>query len=150
MSGKKGRVLGGVLADRMSLTDNEFVRQVVLGMAQVEEPLKMWWLRRRGITRGARQTRRSFRVARRVVLPAIVSCVREMGALQSQGVLDRAESEYAQRVGPAAIDLIVDAAIRHKRQLEEFPTPITPRRTCSGYFGCTTTLDDVAFGEWER
>ena len=67
--------------------------------------------------------------------------------------LDQLEEAYrAREGGEAPIDMVFNLVNNHSfsESNNDLPlVPLCPRRTCTGYYGCTTSSEEVQFHDWE-
>ena len=129
----------------LTLTHNDVVRQVIKRL-DIDMPTKISWLRRRAIKRGRVYTMREFRMLRRRIVKVINDSVVELNDFIKSSDLSRAEEDYQNRIGQAPIDIVVSKVIQ-RLPYDTFPPPLV--RSCTGFYGCKTTEEDVYFASWE-
>ena len=136
----------------MTLTILEVTR-IVIKRLKISESLKVEWLLRRAIKPGRIYTKREFRAVRRAVMPFINTCVAEVSAFITNGGIARAEEDYYNRTGEAPVDIVINI-VKHTIDHNSMnnaaaATPPPLWRTCTGYFGPSSTPEEVAFQDWE-
>ena len=136
------------------LTQAEIVRQVVKRL-NIDHHLKINWLQRRAIKPQSFSSQRHFRWCRRNTRSIINACVTDMNDIIADHDLDQLEEDYRAREGgcEAPIDMVFNLVNNHSfsESNNDFPlVPPWPRRTCTGYYGCTTSSEEVQFHDWEK
>jgi hypothetical protein len=119
------------------LTYYETVRQLVRALYSRRSD-RLRALSRRALVRNDRS--RDFQRRRQASSNVVERALHHLVGLKKQGAFEAADRQYAMRRGPAAIDLIMDAAI-------DGLTPPPLRRTCSPHF--TPPIHSIEFGDWE-
>lgn len=129
------------------LTDHELIRQVVKEM-HIPDTTKASLLMKRAIKRGKVCTAREFRSLRRQLIPMIQNCAAQLSYLFSDASPKvHTRRDYMQR---APIDIIINEILNQKSLVTlDNPSPPQLRRTNTGFFGCSTTEEEVEFGYWE-
>ena len=135
------------------LTQAEIVRQVVKRL-NIDHHLKINWLQRRAVKPQSFSSQRHFRWCRRNTRSIINACVTDMNDIIADHDLDQLEEDYrAREGGEAPIDMVFHLVNKHSfsESNNDFPlVPPWPRRTCTGYYGCTTSSEEVQFHDWEK
>ena len=135
------------------LPQAEIVRQVVQRL-NIDTDLKLNWLMRRGVKIQSFSSGQHFRLARRNTKKIIDACVTEMNDIIKEHDLTQLEERYSARQGEAPIDFVFSLVNKHsfiQSENDDFPLlPLEVHRTCTGYFGCTTSSEEVQFHDWEK
>jgi len=133
-------------------TTAELVR-IVIKRLNISDTVKQQWLLRRAIKSTRPYTKREFRKVRRQFMSLIHACVDEMNTFIANSGITQAEEDYYSRVGEAPVDKVfntVTARMIEYTSVNNIPmAPPGLHRTCTGYFGRSCTLEDVAFKAWE-
>ena len=123
------------------LTPNEIARQVVKRLPLSDEA-KIRCLQMRAVKPGRVYTEPEFKLRCHQMKPVIDRCIIDM-----RDVVDESHP------GGGMIDKLYDLISHHTflyNEHHEIPhAPPAVRRTCTGWLGCTTRVEDVAYQPWE-
>lgn len=128
-------------SDMTILTPNEIARQVVKRLPLSNEA-KIRCLQMRAVKPGRVYTEREFRLRCHLMKPVIDRCIDD--------IHDFVDENHP---GGSMIDRLYDLISHHTflynedRQMPHAPPFV--RRTCTGWLGCTTSAEDVAYQPWE-